>query len=219
MVYNWMLSETFSLVPPPNRKCNFDLIDSLHQFTAWKPWAQTPQLSSAFYRWFNPNSILLLLLDPSLCLYLTLFLVSLALILLHSWSDFSQQVEVERSSEGRVRTGFDLLQAVSDAKGHEERVSLYKLHWILIFCSYSLIIRTEVYVMNSYTLPHIQMHCYSRRQNRFIHPRGNHLPAWGYIVFSVPSLVVCCWAKNILLILALFSNSKSAIHAYSAIKS
>lgn len=218
MAYNWILSETFSLVPPPIKKCRFWahwLSLPVHSLTTLG--SNSPWLSSAFQRWFNPNPVILLLLDPSLCLYLTLFLSSLALTLLQSFSDFSQQVEVESSNEGRVRIGFDPLQAVSDANGHEERGSPYKLHWILIFCSYSLTIHTEVCVMNSYTLPNIQTHCCSRRQNRFIHPTGNHLPTWGYIVFSVPSLVACCWTKNILLILALFS--KSAIHACSAVKS
>lgn len=187
-----------------------------HRLTtlSWNTW-----LSSAFYTWFNPNPILLLLLNPSLRLCLTLFLSSLALVLLHSCSHFSGPVEVENSSEVRIRTGFDLLQAVSGVKEHEWRQSPYKLHAILIFHSYSLKIRSEVYITNSYTLSHIQMHCYSWRQNRFIHPKGNHLPPWGCIVFSVLSLVVSCWAKKILLILALLSNSKSAIRAYNAVKS
>lgn len=118
MAYKCTMSEPFSLFPPAIRKSIF-----------WACWLSVRSQPDS-HGLKHHNCLLLSRggLSQTLAILRSIsstlpYLSPLALILLHSWSDFPHQVEVESSGEGRVRLEFDLLQAVSYAKGPEERES------------------------------------------------------------------------------------------------
>lgn len=113
----------------PSENTDFELVDSPWQYITWQPWTQTlcclicrsgliEALPSCFF-WthFFPSALYFIPVLVS-----TYSTTQLTRILTEGW--------VESSSEGRVRVGFDLVQVVSDATGHEERISPHRLYQI-----------------------------------------------------------------------------------------